>query len=165
MDDNKFKIEIKIKEESDLYNSFDKYNKTLSDDLISYVSQKLELATIRDELEIEIISDEKLDEKFIKNTFEEYCDKQLKINDRKNKINTSKQIWLLVTGLIFISISFILSQISESLLYTVVSTIGSFAIWESANSWLLDRKIIKFNKFKLMKLKKSNIVCKNITEI
>ena len=75
-----FKIEINIKEESDLYNSFDRYNKTLSEDLISYVSKKLELATIKDQIQIEIISDEKLDEKSIKTTFEEYCDEQLKIN-------------------------------------------------------------------------------------
>jgi len=67
----------------------------------------------------------------------------------------------IITGLIFISISFVLNNISESLLYTVISTVGSFSIWESANSWLVERKKIKFNKFKLMKLKKSNIVCKN----
>lgn len=157
-----FKIEINIKEESDLYNSFDRYNKTLSEDLISYVSKKLELATIKDQIQIEIISDEKLDEKSIKTTFEEYCDEQLKINAKNSKMNTTKQIWLLVIGLVFISISFALSSISESLLYTVISTIGSFSIWESANGWIVDRKIIKFNKFKLIKLKKSNIICNTI---
>lgn len=157
-----FKIEINIKEESDLYNSFDRYNKTLSEDLISYVSKKLELATIKDQIQIEIISDEKLDEKSIKTTFEEYCDEQLKINAKNSKMNTTKQIWLLVIGLVFISISFALSSISESLLYTVISTIGSFSIWESANSWIVDRKIIKFNIFKLIKLKKSSVICNTL---
>ena len=89
---NNFKININVNDEKDLYNSFDKYNETLSEDLISYINDKNELLNLK-----------------------------------------------------------------ESILIEIISTIGSFSIWESANSWFIERKVIRLNKLKLLRLKNSKI--------
>ena len=161
MNNDKFKIEINIKEESDLYNLFDKYNKTLSEDFISYIDAKAELSNIKDKIQIEIISDKDIDKELLKNTFIEYYDEQIVLINREAKLNRTKQIWLFVIGIIFIAISLTLNNISNTIILEIISTIGSFSIWESANSWLLESKYIKVRKLKMIKLKNSNIVFKS----
>ena len=39
-------MKIKIDNEEQLYNSFDEYEETLSDDLISYINNKLDIVSI-----------------------------------------------------------------------------------------------------------------------
>lgn len=43
---NNFKININVNDEKELYNTFDKYNETLSEDLLSYINDKNELLNL-----------------------------------------------------------------------------------------------------------------------
>ena len=148
------KIKINIKDEEELYNSFDKYGETLSEDLISYINSK---ALINDNYDIEIISKNKVNQEKFNNAFLNYCDDELKRIDIKYKINKTKQIWMLMIGIIFIAFSIILTNKVNLIILEIISTIGSFSIWESADSFLLESKAIKFDKYKMIKLKNSNI--------
>ena len=150
-------MKIKIDNEDELYNSFDKFEETLSEDLLSFINNKAEVASIKEKEEIEIISTNKIDENKFKKSFEKYCDEQLILVNRQQKINRTKQIGMLLVGIIFIIFSILLADKINIIILEIISTIGSFSIWESANSWLLQSKTIKFNKLKIMKLKNSEI--------
>ena len=154
-------MKIKIDNENELYNSFDKYEKTLSEDLITYMNNKEEVVPIKERETIELISSQKIDENKFKKAFEKYCNEQLMIIKRKKKINNTKQIWLLVLGIIFIIFSVALADKLNVIVLEIISTIGSFSIWESANSWLLESKVIKFEMLKVLKLKNSEIKFEN----
>ena len=150
-------MKIKVDNEQELYNSFDKFDETLSEDLISYINNKQEIATIKEKEDIEVISAEKIDENKFKKAFYKYCDEQLILINRKQKINRTKQIWLLIIGVLFIIFSILLADKISVIILEIISTIGSFSIWESANSWLLQSKTIKFSKLRIIKLKNSEI--------
>ena len=53
-----------------LYNHFDKFEETLSEDLISYINNKSEISSIKEKENIEIISVKKVDENKFKKCFE-----------------------------------------------------------------------------------------------
>lgn len=150
-------MKVNIKDESELYNSFDKFEETLSEDLISYINSKEEITSIKEKEDIEIISTQKIDEEKFKKAFEKYCDEQLLIIKRKQKINRTKQFWMLVIGIVFIIFSLVLANKINIITLEIVSTIGSFSIWESANSWLIESKVIRYNKKKAIKLKNSEL--------
>ena len=154
-------MKIKIDNENELYNSFDKYEETLSEDLITYMNNKEEVVPIKERETIELISSQKIDENKFKKAFEKYCNEQLMIIKKKKKINNTKQIWLLVLGIIFIIFSVALADKLNVIVLEIISTIGSFSIWESANSWLLESKVIKFEMLKVLKLKNSEIKFEN----
>ena len=156
-------MKIKIYDEHELYNSFDQFEETLSEDLISYIHSKEEIASIKEKENIEIVSSKKIDENKFKKSFQKYCDEQLIVINRQQTINRTKQIWMLIIGIVFIIFSIILTDKVNTIILEIISTIGSFSIWESANSWLLQSKAIKFNKLKALKLKNSEIkfeICK-----
>ena len=150
-------MKVKINDEHELYNSFDQFDETLSEDLVSYINSKEEIASIKEKGVIEIISEKKIDENKFKKAFEKYCDEQLIIINRQQKINRTKQIGMLIVGILFIIFSILLADKINIIILEIISTIGSFSIWESANSWLLQSKSIKFNKLKAIKLKNSEI--------
>ena len=155
-------MKIKINNENELYNSFDKFEETLSEDLISYINNKSEIALMKEKEDIEIISEEKIDENKFKKAFEKYCDEQLMLIKRQQKVNETKQVGMLVVGILFIIFTILLNDKINIVILEIISTMGSFSIWESANSWLLQSKVIKFNKIKAMKLKNSEIKFKNL---
>ena len=150
-------MKIKIDNEHELYNTFDKFEETLSEDLISYINNKEEISSIKEKENIEIISTKKIDEDKLKKAFKKYCDEQLILINRKQKINSTKQIGMLIVGILFIIFSIVLTNKINIIILEIISTIGSFSIWESANSWLLQSKAIKYNKLKIIKLKNSEI--------
>lgn len=154
---NNFKISINVNDEKELYNPFDKYNETLSEDLISYINDKNELLNLKENILIEIIMSTNIDEKKFSECFKNYCNNRLELIDTEEKINTTKQFYLLMIGMIFIMFSIILNNKINIIILEIISTIGSFSIWESANSWFIERKVIKLNKLKLLRLKKSKI--------
>ena len=47
-------MKIKIDNEDELYNSFDKFEETLSEDLLSFINNKAEVASIKEKEEIDI---------------------------------------------------------------------------------------------------------------
>lgn len=58
-----FKMNINVNDEKELYNTFDKYNETLSEDLISYINDKNELLNLKENILIEISMSTNIDKK------------------------------------------------------------------------------------------------------
>ena len=157
-------MKIKIDNENELYNPFDKFEETLSEDLISYINNKTEISSIKEKEDIEVITSKKIDENKFKKSFEKYCNEQLILINRQQKINRTKQIGMLIVGIIFIIFSILLTDKINIIILEIISTIGSFSIWESANSWLLQSKAIKFKKLRAIKLKNSKIKFENLAK-
>ena len=155
-------MRIKIENEDELYNQFDEFEETLSEDLISYINNKSEITSIKEKEDIEVISTNKIDENKFKKSFEKYCDEQLILINRQQNINRTKKIGMLIVGIVFIIFSILLTDKINLIVLEIISTIGSFSIWESANSWLLQSKAIKFNKKRALKLRNSEIKFKNL---
>ena len=153
----KYEIQLNIENEEQLYNSFDKFNKTLSDDVYSYINNRIEFAHITDKIEIKINSNDKIDNDNFSQSYNNYIDEQIMLAEKERKFNTTKQIWLLCVGVWFIIFSLIFSEKINVIFLEIVSTIGSFSIWESANSWLIESKVIKGKKIRLKRLKGAEI--------
>ena len=152
-----YEIQLNIDNEENLYNSFDKFSKTLSDDVYSYINNRIEFAHVTDKIKIEVNSKNKIDNNNFIQAYNTYIDEQIKLVEREGKFNTTKQIWLLCTGILFIMFSLIFSENMNVIFLEIVSTIGSFSIWESANSWIVQRKMIAGKKLRLKKLKNAEI--------
>ena len=157
LDRKKYEIQLNISNEEQLYNSFDKFNKTLSDDVYSYINSRIEFSHITDKIEIVVNSDEKINNENFINSYNTYIDEQLNLAEKEGKLNTTKQIWLLLIGVLFIAISLMFNEKLNVIFLEIVSTIGSFSLWESANSWLIERKVIVGKKLKLKRLKNAKI--------
>ena len=151
------KISIDVVDEMNLYNKFDRDGLTLSEDVISYIISKAEVNLLKDKIEIELISKEAIDENKFIAAFNNYIEDQSKILKKEDRLNLTKQIWMSIIGVIFIAMSISLSIKFDDLILEVISTIGSFALWEAANSWLLERKSLKLSKIHLIKLSNSEI--------
>lgn len=161
LENNTHKIHINVDEEKDLYNSFDKFNKTVSEDVISYIMNKAEFVGITESIEIDVECKNDVNIDCFSNAYKQYIEDQMNLVKKESKLNTTKQIWLFVMGVLFITMSLVLSGIVNVIILEIISTIGSFSIWESANSWLIERKTLKIKKLKLNKLLKAKINLKN----
>lgn len=152
------KIEINVTDEAELYNGFDKEGKTLSDGVISYIKDKSALMPVTERIEIELASNAPLDrEKFIA-AFGRFVQNEGVLLEKEKKLNAVRQVWLMVIGVIFIGLSVSLSFLFNNIALQIISTIGSFALWEAAGSWLLRRKEINLNKRKLTRLSVDDVI-------
>ena len=152
-----YEIQVKVRNEEELYNRFDETKNTLSDEVISYIEENLNKKRILVNLIIKIKSDNFIDEKQIEKAFKVYIDNKIELNQRHKRFNRLRQIRLFVIGLIFISISIIIGTILNSVLYTIISTVGSFAIWEASNIWIVENMESKIEKRILQSLLKAKI--------
>ena len=153
----KYEIQLNVENENDLYNSFDKFNNSLSDDVYSYINNKTDFSHITDTIKINISSKNKIDNKKFVNAYNKYINEQINLLKKESKFNTTKQIWLLCIGVLFIGFSLMLNDKINVILLEIISTIGSFSVWESANSFLIERKILAGRKLKLIKLKNAEL--------
>ena len=76
---------------------------------------------------------------------------------REKRCNTLKQIRLLILGTFFISVWLISSAFLDGIWPEVLSIIGSFAIWEASNIWIMDNPKLTLERKRLTSLKEAEI--------
>lgn len=134
---NKNEIIIKIKNEQDLYIPFNP-EKELKKEVIDYIGSKIEEMTSGEEIRIHIISEEAVDAEDIRQAFSQWSyNIQLSLNREKWK-NRKKQAWMFCIGVVFIALSVALQGKVSMVVYTVLSTIGAFSMWEAAAIWIVE---------------------------
>ena len=57
---------------------------------------------------------------------------------REEHTNKLHQTWLLIIGVAFVAVSIAVELMVSEFSFTVLSTIGAFALWEVANGWIVD---------------------------
>jgi hypothetical protein len=152
-----FEIKIKIHEEADLYNPLDPEGSELSDEVISYMVRKYQEKGRKEKHIIHIISDEPVDEEKVRNSFLAYSTKEEMIfGNVRNRI-TLKQLTLFVIGILFISLWLFASSRTENLLVEILSIIGSFALWEAADIWIVEKPVRRIEEKRLKKLMQAEV--------
>jgi hypothetical protein len=152
-----FEIKIKIHEEADLYNPLDPEGSELSDEVISYMVLKYQEKGRKEKHIIHIISDEPVDEEKVRNSFLAYSTKEEMIfGNVRNRI-TLKQLTLFVIGILFISLWLFASSRTENLLVEILSIIGSFALWEAADIWIVEKPVRRIEEKRLKKLMQAEV--------
>ena len=151
-------IKLRVDDERDLYNSFAINQDTLSDDLMSYIEQKAEDRNIGEKVIIEVDSHKDIDIENLKRVFHKYIDDELNSLEKAKKVYSMKQIRLFIIGFIFIAIWLAFSKTNFAVIVEILSIIGSFAIWEATNIWLIDKPDLKMRRIKFEFLKNFEIV-------
>ena len=152
-----FEIKIKIHEEADLYNPLDPEGSELSDEVISYMVRKYQEKGRKEKHIIHIISDEPVDEEKVRNSFLAYSTKEEMIfGNERNRI-TLKQFTLFVIGILFISLWLFASSRTENLLVEILSIIGSFALWEAADIWIVEKPVMCIEEKRLKKMMRAEV--------
>jgi hypothetical protein len=86
-----------------------------------------------------------------------YIENEKNALKKKQHLASIRQVRLFVIGIIFISIWLIISANIENILVEVLSIIGSFAIWEAADIWIVGKPEIRVKKRILQRLQETNI--------
>jgi len=144
-----FEIKIKIHEEADLYNPLDPEGSELSDEVITYMVRKYQEKGRKEKHIIHIISDEPVDEEKVRNSFLAYSTKEEMIFGNVRNRTTLKQFTLFVVGILFISLWLFASSRTENLLVEILSIIGSFALWEAADIWIVEKPVMRIEEKRL----------------
>ncbi len=139
-------VKLKIRNEEELYHPYDPDRTTLNPDVVDYIEQKLKKLHPGDKAIIRILSDEAIDRDAVKSVFDRYLDDLAEELDRERERNHIRQLRLFIIGIAFIAIWLIVSAKTEGIGAEVLSIIGSFAIWEAANIWLVDSPQLRLKK-------------------
>ena len=139
-------IKLKILSEEDLYQPYDPDHRTLNPDVLDYIEQKLKRLHHDERPVLRIQSDEPVDQDAVKSVFGNYLAEQSEELEREKKLNHVRQLRMLAIGISFITLWLIVSSRSEGVGAEVLSIIGSFAIWEATNIWLIDSPHVRIKK-------------------
>lgn len=140
------RIDLKIREESELYNPLDPSGFTLSDEVVSYILDKFQDRTIGDKIILHIFTEEEVDEAHAREVFLQWLETEVSRNKRERKRNNIQMARLLIIGAIIIAISIAIQIKVNAVWYTIVSTIGAFSIWEASNIWIIKNPKLKLDK-------------------
>ena len=158
--DFSYKVKIHIEDEKEIYNKFN-MNNTLSDDLVNYIQEQMELCATLQPIEFDVISSKKIDEDKFNTAFEQTIENQIKIINKQKRTNIKKEILMGTIGVLFIGLSIGLSSIMENqVILELISVIGSFSAWEAASSWLVVSRELRNKEKQLTKIDKGKITYK-----
>lgn len=157
MSQNIKEIKVRIHDEDDLYDPLDPDKLYLSQDVISYIEQRYSEKRDYGKVNIHIISDKPVHTDRVKEAFHVYIENEKNALNKEQHLASTRQIRLFVIGIIFISIWLIISANIENILVEVLSIIGSFAIWEAADIWIVGKPEIRVKKRILQRLQETNI--------
>ena len=128
-----FEIKIKIHEEADLYNPLDPEGSELSDEVIAYIVRKYQ------------------------NSFLDYARKEEMILGKVRNRTTLKQLTMFVIGILAISLWLFVARRTENLLVEILSIIGSFALWEAVNIWIVEKPVMRMEENRLKKMMQAEV--------
>lgn len=152
-----YEIKIKVHEEADLYNAFDPDQVQLKDEVVSYITRKYQEKERTDQYCMHIISDVPVDEERVRSNFRKYVEEEVGIISRDHKRSSMKQVLLFVIGITFIAIWAAMSSKTGVIVLEVLSIIGSFAVWEAANVWIVDKPAMRIQQLRLKRMKETEV--------
>ncbi|MBQ4249935.1 MAG: hypothetical protein II705_07845 [Clostridia bacterium] len=130
-------IKLRIHDENELYNRFDEDRQVLSDDVISYITDRFDERKLGSRIRIKIISDEPLNEENVKSAFMRSADALKSLNRKQRLLNNGKMIRLLIIGVALLAIGIVLTISLDQLPLALISAVGTFAVWEAASICLV----------------------------
>ncbi|MBR1811199.1 MAG: hypothetical protein IJ766_06085 [Clostridia bacterium] len=152
-----FEIKIKINDESELYNSFDPEQTTLNDELLTYLTDRYTEKEFKKKAVL-VFSGEGIDGAHLKSALHRHVELELEKNAKQKKLNYLKQLRLFLIGLIFVAAGILPGKYLSSIPIEILSIIGSFAVWEAANIWIVQNPGLNIRKRLLKRLLDADIM-------
>lgn len=142
-------IPIHVEALSDIYSQYDKENRVLNEDLVSYIEQIAYYIPYQHSIVLEFEGMTFSEEE--KETLVDVITDQfgLVTHDMTVELryNTVKSINLFLIGCLVLALSFFLRDIEHmNYLSEILSIIGTFSIWEFVNTIWFERKMKKIDK-------------------
>lgn len=154
-------ILINIENETELLNKWDS-EKSFNEDFKSYIISKINEISNNEKINLIINNNNFIEQSLVEDIFFKWINKEIRNIQNKKVNNTKKQIKLLIIGILFIVISLYIEQTNNIVLFTVISTIGAFAVWEAASIWIIENPELRKNNKILNKINKNlNIIVNN----
>ncbi len=150
-------IKLRIHDENELYSRFDEDRQVLSDDVISYISDRFDERKLGSRIRVKIISDEPLDEENVKSAFMRSADALKSLNKKQRLLNNGKMIRLLIIGVALLAIGIVLTISLDQLPLALISAVGTFAVWEAASICLVKNPENTAARQRIEKLRDSEI--------
>lgn len=147
-------IKLHIENEADLYNPFNPDVDLISDDVKSYLFDRLKEQSIKDDVELQIVSPHEIDEERITRAVREWTESERKGIKAAYRRNMVQQFWMFGIGVAFIALSLMLQSRISVVWFTVLSTIGAFSMWEAASIWIVENPKLRMKRKLLDKIEK-----------
>lgn len=152
-----FVIPISVADEQDLYEGFDPSGLTLSEALKGYLSDFMEDRKLGDSVCLEMTSKHPLDMDRFRQAYGQHIEKLRQRSRRELRRQMVNALRLLGIGIVFVLIGILFASAMGEVTAAIVSTIGSFAIWEAAAVWIEEMPLIKAKERILLRLAEADI--------
>lgn len=156
-----YDIAIHVEDEKDLYNSFDSSKETLSDDFVSYLEGQLEDRKIGEHIQLNIESDNPIDSTQFEKAMDILLESRRKKLAKDRRLNKLESVRLMVIGCFFVVVGIVFADIFTSVVAAIVSTVGSFSIWEACNIWIKEIPAIRLQSAMIKVLENYKVVVKS----
>ena len=153
-----FEVRIKIDREEDLYCGFDEKGLTLSEDVLAYMTKALEGRRRGEKLRLCFASALDLDEGRLEKAIGQYMESVGKSVKRHKRSSWLNSLRLLAIGVIFVVLGLVFENKMGAVAAAIVSTIGSFSVWEAANVWIQEFPLIRAKERAVAFLQQSELV-------
>lgn len=153
-----YEINLKIQDESELYNPFDESCRTLNSDVSDYLAEQYGRKETGDEIVLKIKCGGPLNFDRVRGAFQELIKEQELHNANQKRFNRIKQLWLFCVGVVFVAAGILLDGVLGSVPVELISIVGSFAVWEAANIWIVENPRTRLARRTLKKLNATKIV-------
>lgn len=151
-------INLRIHDEKELYDPFDESCRTLNSDVSDYLAGQYGRKEAGDEILLKIKCDGAVNFERVRGAFQELIREQELRNANQKRLNMVKQIWLFSIGVVFVAAGILLDSVLGSVPVELISIVGSFAVWEAANIWIVENPRTRLARRTLKKLNATKIV-------
>ena len=138
-------IYINVESESDIYSTFGGPG-DLNGEFVDYVIGKLKESEILEPVQLVFQSQEPMNEQRVRDSLSMWIKKERHELQREERANKLRQLWLLIIGVAFVAVSIAVEVLVSEFSFTVLSTIGAFALWEVANGWILENPQLRIRR-------------------
>ena len=149
---DKHVVTLCVKDEDALYLPFSPA-KEFNSDVTDYLISRLGERNRGQKVVLRIISSRMIDEDTFRAALKRWASADTDRLKREQKANFMKQIWMFGMGVAFIAASLVLESVIPVLPYTILSTIGAFAMWEAASIWIIQGPKLRIRRLLNVRLK------------
>lgn len=131
-----FIIPIQVQDEPSLYSPFDPSGLSLSEELTAYLNDYVEDRRLGEKVCFELHTRGEIGAERFRKACLVYLQKLQKRNKREIVKCSAGALRLLLIGVAFILLGLVLAPKLNEVLAAIVSTIGSFSVWEASAQWI-----------------------------
>ena len=118
----------------------------LNSEFVDYVIGKLKESEKLDPLQLIFQSREPLDEQRVRDSISMWVKNEKHELKREEHTSKLRQMWMLAIGVVFVALSIAVELIVSEFSFTILSTIGAFALWEAANLWIVETPQLRIRR-------------------